>query len=130
MGVFGAIRDVKNTLWLGAALFGYYFLLSSLVRSVLHADANAVWLLFIALLALYGLWTRAPIVALALTGTIVFLWVTAGLSRPGLSPDISPTDLNRTLVHALAPIVAVGLGVLARTFLLRKRRDPAPREAA
>lgn len=125
MGLFAAARSVRNTFWVGLALFGYYFLASDLFRRALGADPTFVWFVFLALLFVYGFWTRSPIVALLTAGTIVFLWVVAGLAQSGLSPDIDPRRPGWTLYHAIAPIAAVGLGSAARALLFRKR-DASP----
>lgn len=126
MGFFGAVRSARTTFWLGLALFGYYFIVSDIMRRALGADTEPVWFVFLALLLAYGLWTRSPLIALGVIGGIVFLWLLGGLARPGLSPDIDSARPLDTLYHALAPVVAVGLGVVVRAWLWRKRAAAEP----
>ena len=128
--MFAVVRSARVTFWLGLALFGYYFLVSDVVRRSLGGDTTNVWLIFLAMLLLYGLWTRSPLVAMVVTGTITFLWVVGASFRPGTTPDIDPRRLGWTMYHALAPPLMVGVGAFARAVIFRRPRHEAPTSEA
>lgn len=120
--MFAAVRSARLTFWMALAIFGYYLIVSDIMRRN-GADTTDVWLIFLAMLLLYGLWTRAPVVAIGAIGGITFLWIVGALLRPGVTLDVDAARLGWTMYHALAPPLAVGLGTLARATLFRR---PSP----
>jgi hypothetical protein len=116
---FGLL-GIRMTFWAGLALWGYYFLAAELARRALRVDSQPLFLVFLILLFLYGLWTRAPRIALLLSGAIAFLWLVGGLGAPGAVPEVDPARPAHTLYHVAGPVLAVGFGVLTRAWMRRR----------
>lgn len=131
MGLFRTIHGAKVNLLATMALCGFYLLAAVWLDFNRVPGIEALGMAFLAVLVLYGLWTESPFVVLLTLGAISWLWIFGAVENPGAAPQLSADDLvPAAYVYALAPVVAAGLGILARAWLFQRRPDRAKAEPA